>query len=178
MTKYSKEDIAKVYQAEIHPILDDEDRIGEMSKDKREYISLFNDPEDYEDEIAEYDEYEPDDYADDVILDDVVYAVENAEIEITEEDLNEDMIKREMRETLQAHYPKASLDEIIYWAQLLRKKYGISIVPSDVFTREIWLDNFKKATLSQKIAMLLKAIKQKISDLFKRDDQDDLDIPF
>lgn len=33
----------------------------------------------------------------------------------------------------------------------------------------------KKATSSQKVTMLLKAVKQKISDLFKRDD---IDIPF
>lgn len=177
MIKYPKEDISEVYQAEIHPILDDEDRIGKMSKDKREFMSLFDNPEDYEadEEDLEYDDYEPDDYADDVAVDDVVYALENEELEVTDEDLNEDIIKRQMREILQANYPNASLDEIIYWAKLLRKKYGISIVPNDVFTREIWLDNFKKATASQKITMLLKGIKQKISDLFK---QDDIDIPF
>lgn len=175
--KYPKEDITEVYQAEIHLILDDEDKLGEMSKDKREFMYLFDNPEYYEvdEEDLEYDDYEPNDYADDVAVDDVVYALENEELEITEEDLNEDTIKRQMREILQANYPNASFDEVIYWAKLLRKKYGISIVPNNVFTREIWLDNFKKATLSQKVTMLLKAIKQKISDLFK---QDDIDIPF
>ena len=159
MTKFPKEDIGEVYQTEIHP----------------KYMSLFDNPEDYENDIAEYDDYEPDDYVDDVALDDVVYVKENKELEITNEDLTEDVIKRQMREILQANYPKASLDEIFYWMRLLRQKYGISIVPNDVFTREIWLDNFKKATSSQKVTMLLKAVKQKISDLFKRDD---IDIPF
>lgn len=175
MTKSPKEDISEVYQTETHPILDDEDRLGEMNKNQREYMSLFDNPEDYENEIAEYDDYEPDDYADNVALDDAVYAEENKELEITAEDLTEDVIKRQMREILQANYPKASLDEIFYWMRLLRQKYGISIVPNDVFTREIWLDNFKKATSSQKITMLLKAVKQKTADLFKRDD---IDIPF
>ncbi len=134
MTKFPKEDIGEVYQTEIHP----------------KYMSLFDNPEDYENEIAEYDDYEPDDYVDDVALDDVVYVEENKELEITNEDLTEDVIKRQMREILQANYPKASLDEIFYWMRLLRQKYGISIVPNDVFTREIWLDNFKKSNIITK----------------------------
>lgn len=174
MTKYSKEDITEVYQAETHPILDDEDRLGEMSKDKREYMSLFDNLEDYEEEL-EYDDYEPDDYTDDVAVDDVVYALENKELEITDEELNENIIKQQMRDIIQGNYPKASLDEVIYWAQLLRKKYGVGIVPDNIMKREIWLDSFKKATSKQKIIILWQAVKQKITELFK---QDDIDIPF
>jgi len=174
MTKYSKEDITEVYQAETHPILDDEDRLGEMSKDKREYMSLFDNLEDYEEEL-EYDDYEPDDYTDDVAVDDVVYALENKELEITDEELNENIIKQQMRDIIQGNYPKASLDEVICWVQLLRKKYGVGIVPEDIMKREIWLDSLKKATSKQKIIILWQAVKQKITELFK---QDDIDIPF
>lgn len=166
MTKYTKADISEVYRAETHPLLDDEDRVGEISTDRRDYLFFSDDQED-----LEYDDYEPDDYMDNVSVDDVVYAAENEELEITEEDLQEDMIKSDMRTTLKALYPKASFDEMVYWTRLLREKYGIRIVPADVVVKEIWRDNFKKAPLLQKIKMLLKAMKQKIFDLFKKDDR-------
>lgn len=162
MTKYPKEDITEVYQAEILPILDDEDRIGEMSKDKREYISLFNDPEDYEDEIAEYDDYEPDDYADDVILDDVVYAVENAEIEITEEDLIIHQLKEKIRQCI----PPASPAEINQIAHEFIEEYGLDNLPFEMLQQYIYgniiRQMYGRKTFREKVTLFIKTYFQSI----------------
>ena len=129
----------------------------------------------HEDVYLDSDDYEIEFYSDDVVLEDVVFASEDKEVEITDEDMENYLNKKQIREMLQANYPKASLNEIIYWTQLLYEKHDISTISGDLIRREIWLDKFKKVTFLQKIKMLIKVIKQKSIELFKKDD---LDIPF
>lgn len=131
----------------------------------------YQNNEDY----LEYDDCESYFYSDDVVLEDVVFASEDKELEITDEDMEDYLNKKQIRKMLQANYPTASLNEIIYWTQLLCKKYDTSIISNNLIRREIWLDKFKKVTFLQKIIMLIKVIKQKTSELLKKDD---LDIPF
>lgn len=126
-------------------------------------------------DYLEYDDYEADFYSDNVILEDVVFASEDNEVEITDEDMEEYLNKKQIREMLQKNYPNASLEDVVYWTQLLYKKHDISTISSDLIRREIWLDKFKKVTFLQKITMLIKVVKQKSLELFKKDD---LDIPF
>lgn len=164
MIKYPKEDISEVYQAETHPILDDEDRIGEMSKDKQEYMSLFNDPEDYEDdeEDLEYDDYEPDDYADDVAVDDVVYALENEELEVTDEDLTVHQLKEKIKQCL----PQASSVEINQIAQYFIEEYGLKNLPFDVLQQYIYgnvlRQMYGQKTFWEKIVLFTKIYFQSI----------------
>lgn len=164
MTKYPKEDITEVYHAETHPILDDEDRIGEMSKDQREYMSLFNNPEDYEadEEDLEYDDYEPDDYADDVAVDDVVYAAENAEIEVTEEDL----ILHQLKEKIKKCLPQANPAEINEIAQYFIEEYGLDNLPFEVLQQYIYGNILRQLygqkTFWEKVTLFIKTYFQSI----------------
>lgn len=129
----------------------------------------------HEDVYLDSDDYEIEFYSDDVVLEDVVFASEDKEVEITDEDMENYLNKKQIREMLQTNYPNASLEEVVYWTQLLYKKHDISTISGDLIRREIWLDKFKKVTFLQKIKMLIKVIKQKSIELFKKDD---LDIPF
>ena len=155
---YKKEEIEKLFRQQSS---NDTFTI----KSNKQYENVYLDSDDYEIEF----------YSDDVVLEDVVFASEDKELEITDEDMEDYLDKKQIRKRLQANYPTASLNEIIYWTQLLCKKYNTSIISNNLIRREIWLDKFKKVTFLQKIIMLIKVIKQKTSELLKKDD---LDIPF
>ena len=155
---YKKEEIEKLFRQQSS---NDTFTI----KSNKQYENVYLDSDDYEIEF----------YSDDVVLEDVVFASEDKEVEITDEDMENYLNKKQIREMLQTNYPNASLEEVVYWTQLLYKKHDISTISGDLIRREIWLDKFKKVTFLQKIKMLIKMIKQKSIELFKKDD---LDIPF
>ena len=105
------------------------------SKEKTEEVFIGT-IKDALDVYLDSDDYEIEFYSDDVVLEDVVFASEDKEVEITDEDMENYLNKKQIREMLQTNYPNASLEEVVYWTQLLYKKHDISTISGDLIRRE------------------------------------------